>query len=847
MTRYAEVAVDAPVGPARTFSYSIPDRFRLEPGQLVWVPFGRRVLQGLVMELTSTSQVDETRDIIQPVEPGRLLDDRSLALARWLSRYYLCSLFEAVVLFLPPGFKAQVRSRVQSLPADAADLEQLKPAARDALSALFQKRRMSEADFTKLLGRAGSREVNRLIERGLVHRQVDLPRPRTFRYASMLVPVGAPDAQGCWPESAARISPRQEELLLAVREHGSGYSTIEANRKYGPGVGDALVERGLLAQEWVRQELRVVDPASRMADCPGVEPSPQETDAIPNLTSDQAQALAAVLETLENPVRSPRTLLLHGVTGSGKTEVYLRAIARVIENGRRALFLVPEISLTPQTVQRVNARFPGRVAVAHSGLTDRQKFDQWWQIRDGEYDVVVGPRSALFTPLPNLGLIVIDEEHEWTYKQAEAHPFYHARTAALELSRLTGAVVLLGSATPDVESYYHARQGNYRLLELPTRVPFAARFSGSPGSGESRPPVVEGTGTGERSRAASAGLAYVEIADMREELRQGNRSIFSRSLHTALAECIQEGHQAILFLNQRGSAPIVQCRDCGYVVLCSGCATTLTYHAAESRLRCHRCNRRSLMPSICRQCQGRRIRQLGIGTQRVVDEVKSAFPEVAVQRWDSDTVRSGLDPDETMRRLSEGEIQVLVGTQMVAKGLDLPNVTLVGVALADVALYRPDFRAGERAFDLLCQVSGRAGRGPHGGRVIIQTYNPDHYAVAAAARQDYADLFRAEIITRNRHGNPPFNQLARLMFRDMNPTVCQRQATAAARLLREGIRSQGLTDVAVTGPAPGMPARVRGRYRWHLLLRGRNLHRLLESVDLPTRDLTIDVDPLDLP
>ena len=832
--------MDAPVGHSRTFSYSIPDRFRLNVGQLVWVPFGRRILQGLVTQLPTAPSVDKTRDILQPIEPGPLLDDKALALAEWMSRYYLCSLFDAVSLFLPPGFKAQVRSRVFPLPADWTDWDKLKQASRDALASLTRERRMSESDFASLLGRNGTREVNRLVDQGFVHRRVDLPRPRTFRYDSRLFATGEPDHSGRWPAPSARVTARQEGLLQAVREENGGYSTTLANREFGRGVGDALVEKGLLALEWVRQDNSVPVYAGRIE---GDEESLPRPQLPPQLTASQADALTRIVEALESPALHPHAFLLHGVTGSGKTEVYLQAIARVVEKGRQAIYLVPEIALTPQTVQRVHARFPGRVAVTHSGLTDREKFDQWWQIRDGAFDVVVGPRSALFAPVPNLGLIVIDEEHEWTYKQAEGKPYYHARTSALELARLHGATLVMGSATPDVESYYHARQGRYRLLELPHRIRIAGDSPGlqsetldNDQSSRSAVPVLPDHG----------GLAEVEIADMRQELREGNRSIFSHALTSGLRDCIESGQQAILFLNQRGSSPMVQCRDCGYVVTCSSCSTSLTYHSSDSRLRCHRCNRRSRMPSLCRQCQGRHIRQLGIGTQRVVDEVRNLFPEVSVERWDSDSARSGLAPDEAMQRLSQGDTQVLVGTQMVAKGLDLPNVTLVGVVLADVGIYRPDFRAGERAFDLLCQVAGRAGRGTHPGRVIIQTYNPDHYAIAAAARQDYAALFNTEIAARRRQGNPPFNRLVRFLYQDMNPTTCQRLAIAAARLFRERIRSQGLTEVRVIGPAPGIPPRIRGRYRWHVLLRGRNLHRFLEGVDLPTRDVTIDVDPLDL-
>ena len=894
MMRYAEVAVDAPVSPARTFSYSIPDRFRLQPGQLVWVPFGRRILQGVVIELAPAPRVEVTKDILQAVEPSPLLDATALTLAQWLSRYYLCSLFDAVALFLPPGFKAQVRSQILPIPVDAANLEKLKSPAREALETLAGRQRLTEAEFAKLLGKRSGPEVNRLAQRGFIHRRVDLPRPRTFRYVSQLFPAGPKDNLGHWPETPDKLPARQEKLLQAVREQAGSYSTAQANKEFGSGVGNALVEKGLLGLEWVRQEGSPLSSAASSAASnrsarPDTSGQPDDPDSLrsdapaanaaePPLTlfPMQADALARIAETLDDPTRQPRTFLLHGVTGSGKTEVYLQAIQRVVEQGKQAIFLVPEIALTPQTVQRVNARFPGRAAVLHSGLSERQRFDQWWKIRDGDYDVVVGPRSALFAPIPNLGLIVIDEEHEWTYKQAEAQPFYHARTAALELARLTGAGVILGSATPDVESYHHARRGRYRLLELPYRIRQAApppardeqesgntdqNFPGELGEftesahGEPvEPPIApalstkgKGQGNGKGPASADAdGLAPVEVCDMRQELRQGNRSIFSRSLSQALTRCIEQKQQAILFLNRRGSAPIVQCRDCGYVVTCSGCAVSLTYHSTEARLRCHRCNRRSRIPRQCRQCGGSHIRQLGIGTQRVVDEVRALLPEAQVERWDADSVRTGPGTEETMRRLAAGETQVLVGTQMVAKGLDVPNVTLVGVVLADVGIHLPDFRAGERAFGLLCQVAGRAGRGAAPGRVIIQTYNPDHYAVAAAARQDYAALFRTEIAARHQQGNPPFNRLVHLLYQDLNPTACQQQAITAARQFRQRIRAQGLTDVQVIGPAPGVPERVRGQYRWRLILRGRNLHRFLEGTDLSSRGLTIDVDPVHL-
>jgi primosomal protein N' (replication factor Y) len=543
-----------------------------------------------------------------------------------------------------------------------------------------------------------------------------------------------------------------------------------------------------------------------------------------------------------------RSFLLHGVTGSGKTEVYLRAIAHAVRLGRRAVFLVPEISLTPQTLERVNAWFAGRVALLHSQQTPRQKFDQWWDIRGGNFDVAVGPRSALFAPVDKLGIIVIDEEHEWTYKQEESAPLYHARSAALELARRTGAVVVLGSATPSVESYYHASRGRLRLLELPRRV---AGSSATNHSGEGSSPSGEITRHSRESGNAESSprLAQVQVCDMRQELREGNRHIFSRALSAGLRECLGNGNQAILFLNRRGSSSIVQCRDCGYVAVCRRCATPLTCHAAPARLLCHQCNYSRRPLTQCPECRGSRIRQLGLGTERVVAEVSGLFPGVRVARLDSDVLRQaqgrrgGAEASgEAVARLASGETQVLVGTQMVAKGLDIPNVALVGVVLADIGLHVPDFRAGERAFSLLCQVAGRAGRGDAPGRVFIQTYDPEHYAIRAGANQDYSEMYRREIESRRRLGYPPFNQLAHIVCQNADGDACQRQATAIADELKRRAAAEGRTDIEVNGPAPGLPPRLRGRRRWRLLLRGRGLAEFLDAVDFPA-GCTVNIDP----
>ncbi len=802
-TKYVEVAVDAAVGHSRTFSYSVPNRFTVEPGQLVWVPFGRRILQGLVVELVATPNVPETRDILQPVEPSPLINPEHLQLGRWISDYYRCSLFTAFGPLLPPGFEDHVRSRITATTGAGPSESDLRPESLEALTQLAAKKNgLEEADFAKLLGRNSNREIGRMVDRGLISRSLTMPRPRVApKYETFLLP--SPAAEDGEPPS---LSQRQEGLLAAVREQRAPYPAALANKEFGSGVGQALFGKGLVAMEWVRADAATT-----------ARPEPEGEREQHFLTSHQSEALAKIQEALDDPQVSPRSFLLHGITGSGKTEVYLRAINEVVQRGQQAIFMVPEISLTPQTLERVNAWFPGRVAVIHSRLTPRQQFDQWWDIREGRYDVVVGPRSALFAPVEDLGLIVIDEEHEWTYKQIETHPLYHARATALEWGRLSGAPVVMGSATPDVETYHAATRGLHTLLELPDRV---------------------SAGPDRVSR-----LAQVQVCDMRRELREGNRSIFSRALAQGLKDCLAGGHQAILFLNRRGASSIVQCRDCGHVVTCRSCSVSLTYHSTQSQLLCHRCNRRSRMPNTCPSCKGIHIRQLGAGTQRVVEEVEKLLPEANVDRLDADATRSGQDMEETLARLSSGETQVLVGTQMVAKGLDVPNVTLVGVVLADIGLYLPDFRAGERAFGLLCQVAGRAGRGEATGQVIVQTYNPEHYAIQAAAAQDYGSLYEYEIESRRELGGPPFNQLVHLVFQDSNENQALRQATETGRMLTRRAEAQGLTDVEVVGPAPGVPSRIRGRYRWHLTLRGQDLLRFMEGLEFPS-GCTVDVDPV---
>ncbi len=647
-------------------------------------------------------------------------------------------------------------------------------------------------------------EVWRALERrGLVRREC---RPAQVRL-SVLPEVALARA-------AALRRTRADERLLALLER-----LEQAEEKalplsvLGREEATALLEAGVARIE-ERERLR--DPLA------GQEFSPEPP---PPLTEGQGRAWREIYEAFGRG--RTHVFLLHGVTGSGKTEIYLRALGRALREGRQAVVLVPEISLTPQTVRRFAARFPGRVTVLHSGLSVGERYDQWRRVRAGQVDVVIGPRSALFAPLPGLGLIIIDEEHDDSYKQDDPPPRYHARETALALARLTGSIVILGSATPSIESYSRAARDEpsalpYRLLELPERI------------------RVREDSTGQPLVLIQTALPRVEVVDMREELRAGNTSIFSRSLRRALRETLSAGEQAILFLNRRGAATFVMCRDCGYVVRCPHCKVPYVYHADLGRLLCHRCGRKSSVPTSCPVCRSIRIRHFGAGTERVESEVLRLLPSARVLRWDRDVADARGDALEAFARR---EADVLVGTQMVAKGLDLPGVSLVGVVSADTVLHLPDFRSAERTFQLVTQVIGRAGRREERGRAIIQTYHPDHYAIRSAARQDYAAFFRQEMAFRARYGYPPFRAMARLVYSHSREDRAQEEAGRVAHLLAG--RVSAVPGARLVGPAPAFVLRRHGRYRWQILLLAPEVQPLLQRFVLP-EGWSVDVDPVSL-
>jgi primosomal protein N' (replication factor Y) len=547
----------------------------------------------------------------------------------------------------------------------------------------------------------------------------------------------------------------------------------------------------------------------------------------------------------------PSTFLLHGVTGSGKTEIYIRAADAVLRQGRQAIVLVPEISLTAQTVRRFAARFPHGLGIIHSKLSDGERFDTWRRIRAGEIRLVVGPRSALFAPLSDVGLIVLDEEHDPSYKQSDVMPTYHTRDISRHLAGMHGATVLLGSATPDLVTYYRAHESqSIRLLELPQRI-LEHRLRLQEQQAQHHLAQIRYAPIGpEHQDVYAIDLPPVRVVDMRHELRAGNRSIFSRPLQDAMQRCLADGQQMILFLNRRGASTFVMCRDCGTVIRCPHCDVPLTYHLRGARLACHHCAHQQAVPTTCPICQSRRIKHFGVGTQRVEQAVHAFLPTARLMRWDRDTTRTQGSHDALLERFTRHEADVLIGTQMIAKGLDLPLVTLVGVVSADTALNLPDFRAAERTFQLLAQVAGRAGRGPSGGQAIIQTYTPKHYAILAAADHDYASFYQQERSFRQRTGYPPFSRLARLVRSDPRPDRCRQKAQELAGALRETIVKRGLDTISLIGPAPCFLGRLRGRWRWQILLRaperqGHQLDDLLGRIAL-TPGWRLDVDPMDM-
>jgi primosomal protein N' (replication factor Y) len=598
-----------------------------------------------------------------------------------------------------------------------------------------------------------------------------------------------------------KLTPRQQDLFDVVTAAGQeGLRAAEARERTGVSVSVAqkLIEGGSIAVEHRPYQ-------------PQVEIEPVGT--VPMLTDEQAIAWEGMQRALLGESRLPQ--LLFGVTGSGKTELYLRAIARALRAGKQAIYLVPEIALTTHLVNRVRERFPGQVALLHSGVAMGARQQAWDDIASGQRRIVVGTRSALMANVPRLGLIIIDEEHDTSYKQ-EAIPRYDARAVAEELARRTGATLVYGSATPRVETLFRAEKQELDMYRLALRAVAGARE-----------------------------LPPVEIVDIRSELQLGFTSLITRPLLDAIDTALGRGEQSMLLLNRRGTSTIVICRDCGSAVACPNCEIPLVFHQDRGSLICHRCDHRERPITVCPKCDGQ-LDYFGAGTQRVEAEVKRLFPKARVLRWDQDTARKRGANASFLARIEQRDVDIIIGTQLIAKGLDLPYVTTVGIVSADVGLHFPDFRSGERTFQLITQMAGRAGRRTPSSRVIVQTYSPNHYVLRAAQTHDVNEFYRSEIAFREQHKFPPFGRLVRYAIRADTDEECAMVCDKLVRELGRVARDQG-ADVELVGPAPAFVARIRGQSQWHVILRAdaSAVDRLLDHLPVPP-GWTVDVDPVSL-
>jgi len=799
---YCDVSLPVPLDTA--FTYRLPEtlRRRVHPGCRVLVPFGNRKLTGVVLATHSHPPGVPAKDALRLLDEEPALDEALLNLGRWISNYYCAPLGETLRAMTP--LASDVRhGKVYSLT----------PSGRDTARQLHLTSNEQEDPATAILRMLDGRSLSASYLKQKVTRSADVLRSLEKKGFVQSEDVAA--ERDPLRASAARLRiefiergteklPKQERELLAYLELHPGQHNVAT-------LEETIAKASVAARALARRKL------ARLA-LEAVSSSAAPPRAPHTLNPHQQAAYDAIQTGLAS--RQFQAFLLEGVTGSGKTEIYLNAIEAALSLGRGALLLVPEIALTPAVAGQFHHRFGEKVAILHSAFQDAERAQEWRRIRAGQASVVVATRSGVFAPVQNLGLIIVDEEHDQSYKQQET-PRYHGRDVAVVRARDENAVIVLGSATPSLESRYNAERGKYTRLELPARI-------------EQRP------------------MPAVTIIDMRREfLESRKQATFSRALLEAVTERLDNGEQTMLLLNRRGFSNIVACRACGERLQCVNCSVTLTYHRRDRRMLCHYCNYAIAVPDKCPQCTSEYLQFIGVGSERVEQELGAAFPRARIARLDRDTVSGKHDYETILAGFREQRFDILVGTQMIAKGHDIPNVTLVGIVNADVGLGLPDFRAAERTFQLLTQAAGRAGRGETPGIVLIQTINPDHYAIQCAAEQDYEKFYRKEIDFRRMLHYPPFGAMASIVVRSANEEDALTRSAALGRLL-----SPAPEGVRVMGPAPAPVLRVKSEYRYQVLLKTSSRKRLSEMLADVRRfataekwgpaNLAIDVDPMTL-
>ncbi|MGB3208141.1 MAG: primosomal protein N' [Crinalium sp.] len=868
--RLVEVLVDCP-GVQGLYTYRIPADMQLQPGDILNVPFGSQQVGAIAIreinQLPADLNLSQIRDVEEVICSG-FFPTNYWALLERVAQYYYAQLIQVVKVALPPGLLARSQRRIRLKP----DIENPSPLAgrgaretdnfnflsstascivellqagktRDYTWQYLQQQLWAKNRITRAAAMRGLRE---LLKRGLVESYIETLRSTKPKLRQAVTIVGN--------MPPIDLTSRQREVWEVLRQRGGDLWLNELVQicNTSASIVKTLEQKGCVVIEQ-REVLRA-------ESFPVVE-----SDRPKSLTESQTQALA----TITNLSKFAQ-ILLHGVTGSGKTEVYLQAIAPLLEQGKSALVLVPEIGLTPQLTDRFRARFGNKVCVYHSALSDGERYDTWRQMLTGEPQVLIGTRSAVFAPLPKLGLIILDEEHDSSFKQDQPVPTYHARNVATWRAELENCPLVLGSATPSLETWVTIKQESRGAGE-----------QGSRGAGNTEQETPKSlTSTDPKSlpptdnlsvKSVKKSVAYlslperiqsrpmppVEVVDMRQELREGNRSIFSRSLKEALQQLQEREQQGILFIHRRGHSTFVSCRTCGYVIECPNCDVSLAYHHTQERapelLRCHYCNFVSAHPSNCPECSSPYLKFFGSGTQRVVQELEKEFPQLRPLRFDSDTTRTKGAHRTLLTRFVNREFDLLVGTQMLTKGLDIPQVTLVGIVAADGLLHFPDYRASERAFQTLIQVAGRSGRGDDPGRVILQTYTPEHPVIQAARTHDYQSFTEAELQQRATLNYPPYGRLILFKLSSLEETAVQETAELLANELEKNEPNDSTSSYEILGPAPANIMRVANRYRWQILLK----LPLDSAVTLPdfnylrelcpsSVSLTIDVDPLNM-
>ncbi|PLR97335.1 primosomal protein N' [Bacillus sp. T33-2] len=760
------VIVDVPAKQTdKTFDYTIPEHLEeiIRPGVRVIVPFGPRNIQGFVTEVKNESTYDKLREIKDVMDLTPVLTDELLALGDWMSSKILCYRISAYQAMLPAALKAKYEKKiVLSQNTIVSELpEQVQELFQNSESVNWDA--AAEKGLVPLLQKEA---VKGMIE--VVYEVRERVRKKLLKHIYPAVEAAMLNEQ---KEKLTAQAKGQRAVLDFFIAHPEPVELRFINSQPGISAASvkALVHKGILKEKH-----------TEVYRDPFLSREFEKTAPL-TLTYEQEQAIGPVISAVED--NRHEVFLLYGVTGSGKTEVYLQSIQQVLDKGQEAIVLVPEISLTPQMVKRFKERFGDLVAVMHSGLSAGEKYDEWRKIQRREVKVVVGARSAVFAPFENLGIIIIDEEHETSYKQ-EDNPRYHARDIAIERGIFHNCPVVLGSATPSLESFARAHKGRYTLLTLPKRM-------------NDQP------------------LPAVEIIDMREELRAGNRSMFSRKLFQMLEDRLEKKEQTVLFLNKRGHSSFVMCRDCGYVVNCPHCDITLTYHRSNERMKCHYCGYEALVPGHCPECSSEHIRYFGTGTQKVEEELAKILPHARVIRMDVDTTGRKGAHEKMLTAFQEGQADILLGTQMIAKGLDFPNVTLVGVLSADTMLHLPDFRSSEKTFQLLTQVSGRAGRHHLPGEVTIQTYTPEHYSIELAGTQDFDSFYQKEMMVRKIHKYPPFYYLTLITVSHEDLM----KAVSVTEKITRFIASRLSAEAVVLGPVASPIPRINDRYRYQCLIK----------------------------